>query len=101
MYLFCGVEVIIHMQYEKASDSCNTMCPYVCCVYSPDPVWIPGVHACVDLYFVSSRQYKNVTHARVNSQRFALAWAVALAGGGHHAGAWCSAWCSGLSPRHS
>ena len=42
-------------------DSCNTMCPYVCCVYCPDPVWIPSVHACVDLSFVSSRQYKNVT----------------------------------------
>ena len=36
-------------------DSCNTMCPYVCCVYCPDPVWIPSVHACVDLSFVSSR----------------------------------------------
>ena len=42
-------------------DNCNTMCPYVCCVYCPDPVWIPSVHACVDLSFVSSRQYKNVT----------------------------------------
>jgi hypothetical protein len=78
-------------------DSCNTMCPYVCCVYCPDPVWIPSVHACVDLSFVSSRQYKNVTHARVDSQRFALAWGVALADGGHHGDA--GAWCSGLSQR--
>jgi hypothetical protein len=81
----------------KAPDSCNTMCPYVCCVYCPDPVWIPSVHACVDLSFVSSRQYKNVTHARVDPQRFALAWGVALADGGHHA----DAWCSSLSQRHS
>jgi hypothetical protein len=85
---FCLVDIV---------DNCNLMCPHVCCVYCPDPVWIPSVHACVDLSFVSSRQYNNVTHARVNSQRFALAWAVALADGGHHAGAWCS----GLSPRHS
>ena len=39
-------------------DNCNTMCPYVCCVYCPDPVWIPSVHACVDLSLVFSRQYK-------------------------------------------
>jgi hypothetical protein len=26
-------------------DNCNLMCPYVCCVYCPDPVWIPSVHA--------------------------------------------------------
>ena len=37
------------------TQNCNTMCPYVCCVYCPDPVWIPSVHACVDLSFVSSR----------------------------------------------
>ena len=40
------------------ADNRNTMCPHVCCVYCPDPVWIPSVHACVDLSFVSSRQYK-------------------------------------------
>ena len=61
-------------------DNCNTMCPYVCCVYCPDPVWIPSVHACVDLSFVSSRlNIRNATHARIGPYRSLLAWAVAPA----------------------
>jgi hypothetical protein len=47
-----GYRVKINKINNRATrDNCNTMCPYVCCVYCLDPVWIPSVHACVELVF--------------------------------------------------